>query len=173
MGARTDATTVRLDLQEALMRLDETSNTLQALTQERDALRAEAGPLRDWGSKLVVEHAQQQGEIERLRAMMHSADSRLRGLDEMQKQIDTLSAERDALKSRPGGNVDAEVFMSRARQLADLVRALEPFMWGLTQAKEFYRGASVVGGDAHVKLLQQLEGVLLRLRNEIAMLDLG
>jgi hypothetical protein len=46
-------------------------------------------------------------------------------------------------------------------------------MWGLTQATGFYTKAGVSGGDAHLKLLQQLQGVLLRLRDEIAMLDLG
>jgi hypothetical protein len=46
-------------------------------------------------------------------------------------------------------------------------------MWGLTQASHFFTKNPVDGGEQHIKLLQQLQGVLLRLRDEIAMLDLG
>jgi hypothetical protein len=84
--------------------------------------------------------------------------------------------ELEAARKNGGGAAmaeDAEVLLSRARHLASLVQALEPFMWGLTQATHFYTKAKVENSDEHLKLLQQLQGVLLRLRDEIAMLDLG
>ncbi len=174
-SARTDATTVRLDLQEALMRLDEATTSLAAATQERDALRAEAGPLREWANKVVAEHARTVEETEKLRSQAEAADARQNTIHELQTRIEQLQVERDKAAASGGARADGdvEVLLARSRQLADLVRALEPFMWGLTQATGFYTKAAVEGGDAHLKLLQQLQGVLLRLRDEIAMLDLS
>ncbi|MCC7075368.1 MAG: hypothetical protein IT383_28910 [Deltaproteobacteria bacterium] len=173
-AARTDATTVRLDLQEATMRQDEATQQLTALASERDALRAEAAPLRDWANQLVVDHARQQEELERMRGSSLTLEERARTIAQLQAQVSELSAERDRLKAQGGGgSADAEVLMARARQLAGLVSALEPFMWGLTQAAQFFTKHPVEGGEQHLKLLQQLQGVLLRLRDEIAMLDLG
>lgn len=173
-AARTDATTLRLDLQEATMRLDEATQQLAALGAERDALRAEAAPLRDWANQLVVEHARQQDELEKMRLAWGKLEERSRLVDEVQAQLAAMTAERDKLKAQGGGaSADVEVVMARARQLAGLVGALEPFMWGLTQASHFFTKHPVDGGEQHIKLLQQLQGVLLRLRDEIAMLDLG
>lgn len=173
-AARTDATTVRLDLQEATMRLDEATQQVTALASERDALRSEAAPLREWANQLVVEHARQQKELEHVRGSSSDAQERARTIAHLQAQLSELTAERDRLRAQGGGaSADAEVLMARARQLAGLVSALEPFMWGLTQAAQFFTKNPVAGGEQHVKLLQQLQGVLLRLRDEIAMLDLG
>lgn len=173
-AARTDATTLRLDLQEATMRLDEATQELAKVGAERDALRSEAAPLRDWGNQLVVEHARQQEELEKMRVAWGKLEERSRLVDEVQAQLQAMTAERDKLKAQGGGaSADVEVVMARARQLAALVGALEPFMWGLTQASHFFTKNPVDGGEQHIKLLQQLQGVLLRLRDEIAMLDLG
>ncbi|MBI1948202.1 MAG: hypothetical protein HYS27_21105 [Deltaproteobacteria bacterium] len=173
-AARTDATTLRLDLQETTMRLDEAMQQLGVIGAERDALRSEAAPLRDWANQLVLEHARQQEELERLRGASSTNEEHVRTIDELQAQLEALTLERDRLKAQGGGgSADAEVLMARARQLAALVGALEPFMWGLTQAAQFFTKHHVDGGEQHVKLLQQLQGVLLRLRDEIAMLDLS
>lgn len=173
-AVRTDATTLRLDLQEATMRLDEATQELAKVGAERDALRSEAAPLRDWGNQLVVEHARQQEELEKMRVAWGKLEERSRLVDEVQAQLQAMTAERDKLKAQGGGaSADVEVVMARARQLAALVGALEPFMWGLTQASHFFTKNPVEGGEQHIKLLQQLQGVLLRLRDEIAMLDLG
>lgn len=173
-AVRTDATTLRLDLQETTMRLDEAVQQLGVIGGERDALRSEAAPLRDWANQLVLEHARQQEELERLRGASSTNEERVRTIDELQAQLEALTLERDRLKAQGGGgSADAEVLMARARQLAALVGALEPFMWGLTQAAQFFTKHHVDGGEQHVKLLQQLQGVLLRLRDEIAMLDLS
>jgi hypothetical protein len=179
--ARTDATTVRLDLQEALMRLDEANTMLQALSGERDALRGEAGPLRDWATKVVAEHAYQQGELERLRTMVEAFEARLKGVDQMQRELEELRARGSSSRrvDTVGGGGESlssgksPFDSSRLRDLAGLLRALEPFMWGLQQATAFYTKANVGGAEAHLKVLQQLQGVLLRLRDEIAKLDLG
>lgn len=170
-AARTDATTVRLDLQEALMRLDELTQTQQAVAQERDALRAEAGPLREWSNRIVAEHARLQKELERLRAASNARDGQGDRVRELEAQVARLQAQRT--NGAGAGDGDAEVTLARSRQLAELVRALEPFMWGLTQAAGFYTKQAVPGGEQHLRLLQQLQGVLLRLRDEIAMLDLS
>jgi uncharacterized coiled-coil DUF342 family protein len=174
-AARTDATTVRLDLQEAVMRLDEATASQQALGQERDALRAEAGPLREWATTLVAEHAAQQGELERLRAVVATAEANAALVAELQEKVKALEAERDRKPAAPPAEIsgDVEVLLARSRQMSELVRALEPFMYGLTQAAGFYTKQAVPGGEAHLRLLQQLQGVLLRLRDEIAMLDLA
>lgn len=172
-AARTDATTVRLDLQEALMRLDELTQAQQALAQERDALRAEAGPLREWGNRIVAEHARLQKELERLRGTSSTRDGQGERVRELEAQVARLQAQQAERAGGGAGDGDAEVTLARSRQLAELVRALEPFMWGLTQAAGFYTKQAVPGGEQHLRLLQQLQGVLLRLRDEIAMLDLS
>lgn len=172
-GARTDATTVRLDLQEALLRLEEANGGLQSLTVERDTLRDEAGPLREWGNLLVAAHAHQQGELEHLRRLLEAAAAHEATIAALQQQL--AAAPSAPPPSGEPASADVEVLLARSRQLADLVRALEPFMWGLTQATAFYKEQQppASGSEAHLRSLQQLQGVLLRLRDEIAMLDLG
>lgn len=165
-AARTDATTVRLDLQEALLRLEEASASLTSMTSERDTLRGEAGPLREWANSLVSEHARQQGELERSRPLNDVIAKHEATIAKLESVVDDLKA------GKPGGG-DVEVVLARSRQLAALVQALEPFMWGLTQATYFYKEAATPGSEAHLRSLQQLQGVLLRLRDEIAMLDLA
>lgn len=165
-AARTDATTVRLDLQEALLRLEEASASLTSMTTERDTLRDEAGPLREWANQLVSEHARQQGELERSRPLNDVIAKHEATIAKLEAVVE------DAKAGKPMGG-DVEVVLARSRQLAELVRALEPFMWGLTQATYFYKEQAPAGSEAHLRSLQQLQGVLLRLRDEIAMLDLA
>jgi hypothetical protein len=132
-------------------------------------------PLREWATQLVTSQKEQQKELDQARAVAGYSQNAQQAIGEMQKQLEAMQAERDKLatKAASGGDGESEVLLARSRQLADLVRALEPFMWGLTQATTFYTKAGISGGDQHLKLLQQLQGVLLRLRDEIAMLDLG
>jgi hypothetical protein len=132
IAARTDATTVRLDLQEALFQVEERSAALQSLALERDALSAQAAELR-----------------EQLRLALEDAGA-------------------PAVLAPP--RRDVELALARTRQL---LGAIEPLMWGLTQAIAYYQEGVSAGGEAHLRCLQQLQGVLLRLRDEIAMLDVA
>lgn len=172
-AARTDATTARLDLQEAMMRLDETQAALDALRKEHGALRAEADPLRSWAHEVVALHASQQIELENLRAALEQAQTQGPRIADLEAQVRSLADQRDTHGSAAPVEGDTEVLLARARHLTSLVQALEPFMWGLTQATQFYTRNKVEGAEEHVRVLQQLQGVLLRLRDEIAMLDLG
>lgn len=156
------------------MRLDEAQGALEALKKADEALRAEVEPLRTWTQQVVEVHAKQQADVERFRLEAAGAAASGARITELEATVAKLNAELEAAR-KGGGAVsdDVEVLLSRARHLASLVQALEPFMWGLTQATHFYTKAKVDGGEEHMRVLQQLQGVLLRLRDEIAMLDLG
>jgi uncharacterized coiled-coil DUF342 family protein len=174
-AARSDATTARLDLQEAMMRLDEAHQLLAAAQRDAQSLRAEAEPLRDWAQQVVARHAAQQHAIEQLRTELAQSQRSSPRIAELERTVDALRGDLDRAKTGGGGSVagETEVLLARTRQLAGLVGALEPFMWALTQATTFFAKQRLEGSDEHVRLLQQLQGVLLRLRDEIAMLDLG
>jgi hypothetical protein len=68
------------------------------------------------------------------------------------------------------GSVDANV-SARMAELSDLVRALEPFLWGLGRATTFLEAAHVPGSDDHLRTLRLLARTLERLSEQVPHLD--
>jgi chromosome segregation ATPase len=64
-----------------------------------------------------------------------------------------------------------EQVQSRTREVAGLVRALEPFAWGLNRALSFFQEAKLEGATEHIRSLQLLVKTLEKLSTDVNRVD--
>lgn len=116
-----------------------------------------------------VEEAELRKELERARGQLAAAavrEAELRdALEEACASALTSNVDRAAPHAGPSTGAPVEEEMrERMRAVTELLRAIEPFTWGLQRASAFFGERRVDGADEHVRVLQLLDKTLTRLK---------
>jgi DNA repair exonuclease SbcCD ATPase subunit len=141
-------------LQAKLTQAEAQVATLRVEMQQRGDGAADAA---QWRQKFE-ESAQ---ELSQLRPKAAELDQALAALAEARSKL-------EAAQSAPAtGDAALEAVRTQTRNLLELTRAVEPFLWGLEQATAFFGDANVDGGQRHIHSLRLLHKTLQKLKAEI------
>jgi chromosome segregation ATPase len=137
-----------------------------ALEEARaDRAVADATGMRQYIEAQTHEQARIVGEIEQLRPIASEVDRARAAMVDMQRQLEAALG-TDELDGSTEGAIE-EGARARTRELLELARAIEPFVWGLDQAAGFFAEANVDGATRHIQAMRLLQKTLERLKNEL------
>ncbi len=137
-----------------------------ALEEARaDRAVADATGMRQYIEAQTHEQARIVGEIEQLRPIASEVERARAAMVDMQRQLEAALG-TDELDGSTEGAIE-EGARARTRELLELARAIEPFVWGLDQAAGFFAEANVDGATRHIQAMRLLQKTLERLKNEL------
>lgn len=137
-----------------------------ALEEARaDRAVADATGMRQYIEAQTHEQARIVGEIEQLRPIASEVDRARAAMVDMQRQLEAALGTDEHDGSTEGAIEEGA--RARTRELLELARAIEPFVWGLDQAAGFFAEANVDGATRHIQAMRLLQKTLERLKNEL------